>query len=184
MHAVTVVDPTGARTAMSKALEVLRKELIEMLPPTLFFFAVFEIVVFARALMGSELHWSMATTASAVVGALIVGKSILLADALPVVRWLKEYRLIFHVLWRVVLYIVIILLFQLLEELIPLAKKYDGLAAAVAHMHDDVHWPRFWATHLLFAVFMLLYCLITALIDVLGAKRFREVFFGRKPASR
>jgi hypothetical protein len=43
MHAVTVVDPTGARTAMSKALEFLRKELIEMLPPTLFFFAVFEI---------------------------------------------------------------------------------------------------------------------------------------------
>ena len=168
---------------MSKTLAFLKKEFLEMLPPTIFFFVVFEIVVFARSLMGGEPEASMTTTAGALIGALIVGKSILIADALPLLRWFREKRLILNVLWRVFLYLAIVFLFQVLEELIPLLRKYDGLAAASSHLLEEIHWTRFWATHLLLAVFLILYSFMTALISVIGTNRFREVFFGRKSGS-
>ena len=75
----------------------------------------------------------------------------------------------------------VVLTLQLLEELIPLLGKYDGLAAAASHLLDEVHWPRFWATHLIFAVFLIHYSFVTALISVIGSDKFREVFLGRSP---
>lgn len=169
---------------MSKTLAFIKKEFIEMLTPTIFFFVVFEIVLFARSLMGVEQQFSLMTTGGVIVAALIVGKSVLIADALPLFRWFRDPRLIINVFWRTLLYMLIVLMFQILEELIPLLGKYDGLTAAASHLHDDIHWPRFWATHLIFAVFLVHYSFVTALISVIGGDRFREVFFGRNPDSR
>jgi len=169
---------------MSKTLAFIKKEFIEMLPPTIFFFAMFAIILFARSLMGLADQFSMTTTSGAVIGALIVGKSVLIADALPLFRWFREPRLILNVFWRFLLYLLITLMFQIIEELIPLLSKYDGLAAAASRLRDDIHWPRFWATHLIFAVFLVHYSLATALISVIGGDRFREVFLGRSPDSR
>jgi hypothetical protein len=169
---------------MSKTLAFIKKEFIEMLTPTIFFFVVFEIVLFARSLMGVEQQFSLTTTGGVVVAALIVGKSVLIADALPLFRWFRDPRLIINVFWRTLLYMLIVLMFQIIEELIPLLGKYDGLAAAASHLRDDIHWPRFWATHLIFAVFLVHYSFVTALISVIGGDRFREVFIGRSPDSR
>ncbi len=169
---------------MSKTLAFIKKEFIEMLTPTIFFFVVFEVVLFARSLMGVEQQFSLTTTGGVVVAALIVGKSVLIADALPLFRWFRVPRLIVNVFWRTLLYMLIVLMFQIIEELIPLLGKYDGLAASASHLRDEIHWPRFWATHLIFAVFLIHYSFVTALISVIGTDRFREVFLGFSPNSR
>jgi hypothetical protein len=155
-----------------------------MLTPTIFFFVVFEIVLFARSLMGIEQQFSLTTTGGVVVAALIVGKSVLIADALPLFRWFREPRLIVNVFWRTMLYMLVVLTFQFLEELIPLISKYEGLAAAASHLRDEVHWARFWATHLIFAVFLVHYSFVTALIGVIGRDQFRGVFLGRSSDAR
>jgi hypothetical protein len=90
---------------MSKALAFLKKEALEMLPPTVFFFVVFEWIVFTRSLMGSsQSNLTLTTTSGAILGGLILGKSILIADALPLFKWFGKKRLILNVLWRIVLY--------------------------------------------------------------------------------
>ena len=165
---------------MGKVTAFLKKELLEMVPPTIFFFIVFEIVVLARTWMGAEGGISMTTTAAALVGALVLGKSILIADALPLFQWFREPRLIANVVWRVFLYLGVALVFQVIEEGIPLAREYGGIAGAAANFSTQVHWPRFWATHMILALCLSFYSFITAVIDVLGEDRFREVFFGRK----
>jgi UPF0716 family protein affecting phage T7 exclusion len=43
-----------------------------MLPPTIFFFVVFHTVVYVRSLLGEGANVSMATSAAATVGALVV----------------------------------------------------------------------------------------------------------------
>jgi hypothetical protein len=68
--------------------------------------------------------------------------------------------------------------FQLLEELIPLASKYGGFWTAASHMAEEVQWPRFWATHVFLAIFLSFYSLISGLISVIGQERFWELFFG------
>ena len=163
---------------MNKTVAFLKKEFLEMLPPTIFFFVVFQFVVISRSVLGAELDISMVTSAAAVIGALIVGKSILVADALPLFKWFRDHRLIYNVVWRTALYMSIIVIFQMLEELIPLASKYGGFASASEHLIADVDWLRFWATHIILVVFLAFYSFATALIDVVGNDRFLAVFFG------
>ena len=164
---------------MSRLLALLKKEFLKMVPPTIFFFAVFQVIVVLRTVMGSGLSISMASTSAAFIGALIVGKSILIADALPLFRWFSRKRLIFNVIWRVCLYLVFVLAFQLLEELIPLIRKYDSIREALANLSEQGDWPVFWATHLFLAVFLSLYSFITALISLTGQDRVKAAMFGR-----
>lgn len=63
---------------MSKALAFLKKEFLALLPPTIFFFVVFHTVVFGRSLIGVGSDFSVATSTAATIGALILGKSILI----------------------------------------------------------------------------------------------------------
>ena len=108
---------------------VLKHELVEMLPPTIFFFVVFHLVAFARALLDAQYGISVVSTAAATIGALVVGKAILLADGLPVMHWFRDRRLIYNVLWRIGVYVVLVLLLQCLEELIPLLFRGAGIVA-------------------------------------------------------
>lgn len=163
---------------MNKIVAFLKKEFLEMLPPTIFFFVVFQLVVISRSVLGAELNISMVTSAAAAIAALIVGKSILVADALPPFRWFRDNRLIYNVVWRTALYMSIIIIFQVLEEFIPLISKYGGFASASEHFIADVDGLRFWATHMILVVFLIFYSFATALINVVGIDRFFAVFFG------
>lgn len=165
----------------STTASFLKKEIAELIPPTVFFFIVFELVVVVRSLLGSGLDVSMSTTGAALLGALIVGKSILLIDATPMFHWFRQPRLIVNVLWRTLLYVVLALVFQLLEELIPLVRGSGSFASALSDFRGTVDWTIFWATHLFLVVFVSLYSFITTLIDLIGEHRAIEALFSRSP---
>jgi hypothetical protein len=151
-----------------------------MLPPTIFFFVVFHIVTFTRSLMAEQYGIDITSSATATIGALIVGKSILIADALPFSNLLRQKRLIYNVVWRTALYSAIVLFFQILEELIPLISKYDGIFTACEYLAEEIKWPRFLATHILFIVFLSIYNTATALIGEIGRNEFIAIFFRSK----
>ena len=71
---------------MKKALIFLKHEFLEMLPPTIFFFVVFHIIAFMRVLMAEQYGITITSSASATIGALIVGKSILVANAIEYIN--------------------------------------------------------------------------------------------------
>lgn len=165
---------------MNKTLLFIKKEFLELLVPTIFFLVVFFILIFNRSLLVSDHYVSITAYSAAIIGALIVGKSILIADALPLFKWFHKKRLIVNVVWRIMLYMSIVLLFQILEELIPIWSKYGDFATAVSHLPDEILWPRFLATHITLAVFLSFYSFSTALISIIGRNRFSEIFWGRK----
>jgi hypothetical protein len=165
---------------MKKALIFLKHEFLEMLPPTIFFFVVFHVIVFTRAIVAEQYGINISSFAAATVGALIVGKSILIADALPFVNWFRQTRLIYNVAWRTFLYIIVVLLFQFLEELIPLISKYGAISTASEHLIEEIKWPRFWATHILFILFLIFYNIASGVIGAIGRNKFIEIFFSPK----
>lgn len=167
---------------MHRVLAFVKRELLEILPPTLFFFVVFQIVVFTRSLAGTKGEFALTSAAAATLGALVVGKAVLVADSLPLFRRLLDRPLIYNVVWRVLLYMVLILALQVLEEAIPLVSRY-GLSGAADRWVGEVHWPVFWATHLQLAFFVAIYCLATAVIGAVGADRVRQILFGRRARS-
>lgn len=165
---------------MKKALIFLKHEFLEMLPPTIFFFVVFHIILFVRSLIAEQYGIAIASSASATIGALIVGKSILIADALPLFNWFSQKRLIYNVAWRIFIYVVIVLLFQFLEEMIPLISKYGAISTATEHLIEEIKWPRFFATHIIFIVFLFFYSIATEIIGAIGRDEFLKILFSSK----
>jgi len=158
----------------------IKHEFLEMLPPTIFFFVVFHIIAFTRALMTEQYGISIASSSAATIGALIVGKSILIADKLPICNWFCEKRLIYNVAWRTFLYVIIVLLFQFLEELIPLIFKYGAISTASEHLIEEIKWPRFWAIHILFIVFLVIYNVATGVIGAIGRNELLDILVSSK----
>lgn len=175
---ITASRSSGGYRMFSKTLSFLKHELREMLPATIFFFVVFHTVAIARNLMATQYGLSLASSASATVGALIVGKAILITDKLPLTRWFGREKLVYNVLWRVALYALLVLLFQLLEELIPLASSHGSISVAWAELFHEIEWHRFWAVHLILVLFLCFYCFATAVIDAFGRPQFVRAFFG------
>jgi hypothetical protein len=165
---------------MKKALIFLKHEFFEMLPPTIFFLVVFHILAFIRTLMAKQYGITLTSSTAATIGALIVGKSILIVDSLPLYEWFSQKRLIYNIAWRIFLYLIIVVFFQFIEELIPLISKYGTLSTAREHLIEEIKWPRFWATHIILIIFITFYNLATAVIGAIGRNKFLEIFFSPK----
>ncbi|MEN8760676.1 MAG: hypothetical protein ABF303_19625 [Desulfobacterales bacterium] len=133
--------------------------------------------------MAEEYGIPLTYSAAALIGALIAGKSILIADALPFVNLFHNKRLIYNVLWRTFLYLGIVVLFQFLEELIPLVSKHGANVTAIAELSKEMKWHQFWATNILCALFLIFYNLATATVEVVGRNALMEMFFGSRSNS-
>ena len=157
----------------------VRRELTELALPTLTFFVAFEVVVLARSWVGTHQALEVRSTSSAALAALILGKSILIADHTPMLRWFRRPRMIVNVIWRASLYLCMAALFQLLEYLIR--HRAAGLEGAFADLSRDFRWPRFMAMHLVLGMILCCYSFATAMIEHIGWPRFREHFLGSSP---
>ena len=164
---------------MSKIITWLKKELLELIPPMIFFFIVFIVMDIAKGLIERELGITIASTSSAAIGALIVGKSILLVNALPMLKWFHEKRLIYTVLWRIFFYLFIVVFFQFIEELIPLISTYGSFSSAKEHLFKEIKWDHFLAIHILLLLFIIIYTVVTSIVEAFGRKQVRQLFFGQ-----
>lgn len=165
---------------MNKTFKFLKKELLEMLPPTIFFFVVFHILFFIRSLIANEYGISVTSSLVATIGALIVGKAVLIADKLKLMRLFQENNLIHRVLWKVFIYTILVFIFRYLEEVIPLISKYGSFSSANQHILEEIKWPRFWTIQIFLVVFLIIYVSFAELIKLVGKDTFKEMVFGKK----
>jgi hypothetical protein len=166
---------------MSKFTDTLKKELYEMIPPTLFFFVALHIVALIRALMAKGSGIPLTSTVSIAIAALILGKSVLLADMLPAINRFPERPLIYNVTWKTLIYLVVAGIIHYVEHLIDFAREAGGLIAGNEKLLTEMVWPRFWAIQLLLLVLIVLYCTISELVRAIGKEKFVRMFFGPLP---
>ena len=179
------VSPTG-KGVLATATAFMRKELLELLPPTIFFLIAFHVLVFSRALMLRQYGVQISAVAGATIAALVVGKVVLIADALPIVNRFPEKPLIYNVVWKTVIYAAAAFVVHYLEHLIPIWWRVGSLAAADRKLLDEVVWPHFWAIQLWLLVLLFVYCALRELIRAVGAREVARMFFGsssRAPVS-
>jgi hypothetical protein len=84
----------------SRLLAFIIKELREVLPPTLFFTASFNLIVLTTDLILADYFVSLGSFMVATVTALVVGKSVLIANAMPFLRRFDNTPVIQPVLLR------------------------------------------------------------------------------------
>lgn len=167
---------------MSEFTTTIKHELAELVPPTLYFFVILHIVWIVRVLMTKNTGIDVTTTTSIAVAALILGKAVLLANALPFINRYPERPLIWNVCWKTVLYFLAAMLIHYLEHLYDYWKVAPGFAAANEKLLAEIIWPHFWAIQIVLAVLILMYTATSELARVVGPEKLKAMFFGPLPA--
>jgi len=168
---------------MGKIVSTVVREIREVIPATIFFLLTFHLVAVTKTLILEEYGITPAGAATATIGALIVAKVILIADKLPFIDLFRNKPLAYSVIWKTMIFGVIVLLFRYVEELVPMVSKYGSVIRASQHLVQELSWPHFWALQILLLVSLLLYCSGTELIRTIGANEMMDMFFGWKPGS-
>ena len=162
---------------MNRIWAVVVQEIRTILPATIFFLCLFHLIVLTRAIVLNDFSLVTLRATVATVGALIVAKSILVVDKLPVAR-LFPGSLVLNALWKTLLFGMVALLFQFLEELIPLLSKHESLATATAQLSEEVSWPQFWVFQLWLFGALFVYCLALELVRLAGPEKVKAMLWG------
>src|SRR5258705_11373292 len=92
---------------MSKLSAKLKEEFFALLPPTIFFFVALHIVAFIRVLMLKGTGIALSTWVTVTIPALVLGKSVFLADMLPMINRSPAKPLIYNIAWKTIIYLVV-----------------------------------------------------------------------------
>jgi len=164
---------------LTKIGAVAAKEIREGLPAFIFFLFLFHMIALTKAVSLGDYSITALRATFSTVGALIVAKAILLVEALPIARCFSGRR-VNQVLWKTLLFAVVVLLFRFVEEIIPLSSKHGGLLAAAKGLFHEISWPVFGVLTLWIVGGLLLYSLASELIDEVGSEKVREMLLGNR----
>jgi len=163
---------------MSNLSAKIREEIETLLPPTIFFFVALHLVALVRVLMLKGTGIALGTSASVTVAALILGKAVLIADALPFINRYPDKPLAYNVAWKTTVYVLVSMLVHYLERLVEFWREAGGFIAGNQKLLSEMVWPHFWAIQILLVVLILIYCSTRELVRVIGGDKVRQIFFG------
>jgi hypothetical protein len=136
----------------------LLHEFLEILPPTIFFFIGFNLILLTTNLILADYGTQFANFMLATAAALIVGKAVLVANAMPALRRYDRAPLLRPILFKTVFYWVAVAVARLLEHFIEYCfAEPHPLRTFVPHMISTFDWHRFVAVQLWIFVLFLIY---------------------------
>ena len=162
---------------MSTILEWCKKEFIRMLPVALFFLVAFSLVdATDRAFNNKSLTYY--SFFSCVVASLIMGKVVLIADALRLMKLFSHKPLIYVTLWKSFIYVACSIIVRLIEHVIPAV--YDGASWATIYQEIIAHVdrPLFWIAQTWLAYLFIIFVGYRELVYSVGVGKVKKLFFG------
>jgi hypothetical protein len=169
---------------MSTVSAKIKEEFVALLPPTIFFFVMLGLVSVIRALMLKGTGIPLSTPVQVAVGALVLGKAVLIADLLPAINRYPDKPLGYNVAWKTCIYVVAAMVLHYLERLVDFWKSAGGFVAGNEKMLAEMVWPHFWAIQILLTVLIFNYCMLHELARAIGPQKLRAMFFGPPAAAQ
>jgi hypothetical protein len=166
---------------MNKLAHKIKEELLAAIPPTVYFFVALHVVAFVRVLMLEGTGLPPQSTISILVAALILGKSVLIADMLPIINRFPERPLVYNIGWKTLIYLLISAVIHYLERLFDFSREAGGVVAGNAKLLSEIVWPHFWAIQIILLVLILMYCTMHELSRLIGREKMVRIFFGPLP---
>ena len=119
------------------------KEFKEMVPPTIFFAVGFNLILLTTNLILNDYRVQFSSFLLATTGALIVGKSVLVANALPFFRRFDTAPLIRPVLFKSGIYFILVCAVRFLEKLIEFLVHGGTLRELPDYVATHFTWTGF-----------------------------------------
>jgi len=145
-HAVDTEDRKG----LARMGHVLLHEFRLVVPPTLFFFVGFNLILLTKRLFLADYLIAYTGFLIATTSALVVGKVVLVADKLPLLKSLDDQPLAYPILFKTIVYTVFVFIARLLEALVHFLIEGNmiGGGAFIRHELGQFTWPHFIAVQL------------------------------------
>jgi len=119
----------------------------------------------------------------ATVGALVVGKAVLVANAMPFLRRYDRAPLIQPILFKTVVYWAVVFVARILEEFAHFCLvEHHWVGDFLPHMVAIFSWHRFAAIQLWILVLFLIYVTASELNHLFGDGELRRIFFTHRPS--
>jgi hypothetical protein len=158
----------------------LIKEFKEVWPPTLFFAAGFNLLVLTINLILADYVESFANFLVATTSALVVGKAVLVANAIPLLRRFDTAPMIRPILFKTTFYWAIVFLVRFLEKLVEYLFAGGTFGGIPKYMTTHFTWHRFAAIQIWIFILFLIYTSVSELNARLGDGELRKIFFSRR----
>lgn len=162
-----------------KLLKHIKNDLKKILPPMSFFLIAFTLIQVSKRLILSEYGISWTGLGSAVIGAFMIGKVVLLVDKLPFANRFPDRELICKATWKCLIYYVAAFFLQYLERAVPLVMQHASFLESNRRLMAETVWPHFWLIQMWLVVLFFIYCAMRELILAIGREKVVRMFFGR-----
>ena len=182
IEAPAELPPTSAGF-VRRAGAFLLHELREMLPPTIFFFVGFNLILLTTNLLLANYGAQFLNFMLATAAALVVGKAVLVANATRSIRRYDRAPLIRPILFKSVFYWAVVFVARLLEHFIRFwLIEHNPLGSFLPHMVATFDWHRFVAIQLWILVLFLVYVTATELNHLFGEGELWHILFTSRPS--
>lgn len=157
-------------------------EIRHVLPPTIFFFVGFNLILFTKRLILAEHLIQFTGFFIATMAALVVGKVVLVADRLPFLRRFDHAPLAAPILFKTAVYTLLVFAARLLEAFAHYALEGGAVGGGgfIEHQLGAFSWHRFVATQLWIFALFLVYVTGAEINGLLGDGELLRIFFRRR----
>src|SRR5262244_1570058 len=158
-------------------------ELSRALPPTIFFFVGFNFIVLTTNLLVADYAAAVSNFMLATVAALVVGKAVITANAMPFLTRFDRAPLIQPILFKTAVYWVAVFFARLAERFVHYS-VIDGNRPADfgTYLISTFSWRRFTAISLWIFVLFLIYVTASEFSQLFGPPEMRRLLFAYRPS--
>jgi hypothetical protein len=169
-------EPSGlARGIGARLLHEVR----EAVPPTIFFFLGFNFIVLTTNLLVAQYLVAVSNFMLATMAALVVGKAVLVANKMPLLRRYDRAPLLRPILFKTAFYWVIVFFARLLERLVHFLLEGNAPGDFGRHLITTFSWQRFSAISLWL---FLIYVTVSEFSHLFGPGELRRLLLTRRPS--
>ena len=148
-----------------------------VLPPTIFFFVGFNLILWTKRLVLEEHGIDFSGFFTATLAALLVGKAVLATDHLPFMRRFDGAPMIQPIIFKTAIYWLCILIVRLAEELVHFLANGRTVTDFPTYLIESLSWSRFLSIQIWLMVLFLVYVTVHELNTLFGNGELYRLFF-------
>jgi len=168
---------TAPSPIVRRAFDWWLAQVTHTLPPTIFFFVGFNLILLTKRLILEEHGIKFSGFFAATVAALLVGKAVLITDKLSFMRRFDGAPLIQPILFKSSIYWVCVLIVRLAERLVHFVADGGAITEFSAYLVEHFSWARFLSIQIWLMLLLLSYVTLHELNVLFGDGELYRLFF-------